>query len=143
MSGLDNFRRGAKKRWVAMVLQEGGAEHFEERRQHERLPKDVDIHYGAFKDLSEIVIDQEGKLLDIGAGGICFLAKKHIEVATQIMLVLEFPGWQEGVADWQASSNDSDIGVLKVVGMVVRCLPSSLEPGLYEVGVCFCGRMKK
>ncbi len=134
--------RFSKKAGFAMVL-ENNMEQFAEKRRYERLPKEVDIHFGMFQDLSEVVIDQEGRLLDIGVGGVRFLASEHVEVASQIMLILEFPGWQGGAVDWQVSSNESDIGVLKVLGMVVRCLPSSLDPDSYEVGVCFCGRMKK
>lgn len=114
-----------------------------ERRRHERIPKEVNVHFGVFTDLTDINIDREGTLLDLGAGGVRILTQQYVEVASQIMLVLEFPGWAEGAFNWQVTADKSEIGVLKVVGMVIRCLPSSIEPGFYETAVCFCGRMKK
>ena len=66
-----------------------------------------------------------------------------VNETSQLMMILEFAGWQEGEIEWNCSGNGGDIGVLKVVGIVVRCIPSDQEPKKYEVAVCFCGRVKK
>jgi len=114
-----------------------------ERRRHERVHKEIDLRFGPWEEVTDVAMDRQGSLLDIGAGGLRFLTREPVEIATQLLLVLEFPGWRDDPGDWVQSPDRPAIGVLKVIGMVVRCLPSSLEPGKYEVAVCFCGRVRK
>jgi hypothetical protein len=114
-----------------------------ERRRHERVHKMIDLRYGACDDFSEVAPNRQGTLLDIGGSGLRFMAEEAVEIATQLLLILEFPGWRDDQEEWVPSGDHSEIGVLRVMGTVVRCQASSLEPGKYEIAVCFCGRVKK
>ncbi len=125
------------------MAQETSAGQGMERRRHERVDKKIDLRFGRWEDVTDVAIDRHGSLLDIGPGGLRFLTPEPVEIATQILLVLEFPGWRDDLQDWVQASTQSAIGVLKVIGMVVRCSSSTLEPGNYEVAVCFCGRVRK
>lgn len=118
------------------------AEHGMERRRHERVGKEIDLRFGIWRDVTDIALERQGSLLDISAGGLRFLTREPVEIASQLLMVLAFPGWRDDLLDWAQAENPAAIGVLKVIGMVVRCLDSSLAPGNYEVAVCFCGRVR-
>lgn len=125
------------------MAQQTSTGHGMERRRHERVNKGIDLHFGSWQDVTDVAIDRQGSLIDIGAGGLRFLTAEPVEISSQILLVLEFPGWRDDLRDWVQAPDQSAIGVLKVIGMVVRCLPSTLAPNNHEVAVCFCGRVRK
>jgi len=114
-----------------------------DRRCYARLHKTIEMRFGRFEDLSKFTADKSATVLDIGGGGLRFLSNESIDEGAQLMMVLEFPGWREWENEWAQSENLGDIGVLKVVGTTVRCSPSNLELGMYEVAVCFCGRVRR
>ena len=114
----------------------------DEKRKYERLGKKFDIFYRQLKDLPDHVPNRKGELLDIGGGGIRFLANEFLEKHTQLVIEMEFFGWKIDKDEWSATGNNDDSGLLKVIGRVIWSVESRTEPGKYEVGVCFSGRIK-
>ena len=114
----------------------------DEKRKYERLGKNFDIFYRQLKDLPDHVPNSGGKLLDIGGGGIRFLANEFLKKHTQLVIEMEFSGWKIDKDEWTATGNNDDYGLLKVIGRVIWSVESRTEPGKYEVGVCFSGRIK-
>lgn len=115
----------------------------EERRQHERLEKSFTIYYRRLEDLSLTEMpDVEAEIVDIGGGGLCFLNDEPLEISTQLVITLEFSGWLADMDEWVITRSPSDVGVLKVVGMVVRVAVSKIHPDKFEIGVRFTGRVR-
>ena len=112
----------------------------EERRQEERVGKNLFVRFTWLEDLKADVPYREGQLLDISGGGLCFLAEEAMPLGSQLVMVLEFPGWH-AVADgkWIATKAEEDVGVLQVIGMVSWVAVSRTNPDRYETGVCFSG----
>jgi len=112
----------------------------EERRQEERVGKNLFVRFTRLEDLKADVPYREGQLLDISGGGLCFLAEEAMPLGSQLVMVLEFPGWH-AVADgkWIATKAEEDVGVLQVIGMVSWVAVSRTNPDRYETGVCFSG----
>lgn len=116
-----------------------------ERRQHERLEKRFTIYYRRLEDLSfpdEEVPDIEAEIVDIGGGGLCFLSDSPLEISSQLVILLEFSGWLADMDEWIITHNSSDVGLLRVVGMVVRVAVSETFPDKFEIGVRFTGRVR-
>lgn len=121
-----------------IIAQEGCSG--EERRQEERVAKDLVVRFTRLEDLHANVPYQEGQLLDISGGGLCFLAEEAMSLGSQLVMVLEFPGWHAAAdGKWIATKVEEDVGVLRVVGMVSWVAISRAHPGRYETGVCFSG----
>lgn len=112
----------------------------DERRQEERVAKNRFLRFTRLEDLQADVPYREGDLLDISGGGLCFLAEELLPLGSQLVMVLEFPGWH-AVADgkWIATKVEEDVGVLQVIGMVSWVAVSRTKPDRYETGVCFSG----
>lgn len=114
---------------------------YSEKRKYERLDKNFKISYCQQEDLSNHMPDQDGELLDICGGGIRFLAGESIKKNSQLVIRLEFSGWKVDNAEWTATGNSKDHGLLKAIGNVIWSMESRTEPGKYEVGICFSGRI--
>ncbi|MFA7346536.1 MAG: PilZ domain-containing protein [Desulfurivibrionaceae bacterium] len=114
----------------------------EERRQEERFAKNLFVRFTRLEDLLADVPYRDGQLLDISGGGLCFLTEEALPLGSQLVMVLEFPGWQ-AVADgkWIATKVEEDVGVLRAVGMVSWVAISRATPDKYETGVSFSGRV--
>lgn len=114
----------------------------EERRQYERLGKSYRILYRHMDDITTMSVSQEGVVVDVGGGGLCFLASQPMETGSQLALVVEFTGWlTDGNGDWIVTHNDDDIARLEVIAVVTRYKVSATVPGRFEIGVRFCGRL--
>ena len=120
-----------------ITAQEGSSE---ERRQEERVAKDLFVRFTRLEDFSVDVPYKAGRLLDISGGGLCLLVEEAMPLGTQLVMIMEFPGWH-AAADgrWIATKVEEDVGVLRVVGMVSWVAISRAHPGRYETGVCFSG----
>jgi hypothetical protein len=114
----------------------------EERRQEERFAKNLFVRFTRLEDLLADVPYRDGQLLDISGGGLCFLTEEALPLGSQLVMILEFPGWQ-AVADgkWIATKQEEDVGVLRAVGMVSWVAVSRAMPDKYETGVSFSGRV--
>ncbi|MFA6283980.1 MAG: PilZ domain-containing protein [Desulfurivibrionaceae bacterium] len=114
----------------------------EERRQDERFAKNLFVRFTRLEDLLDDVPYRDGQLLDISGGGLCFLAEEALPLGSQLVMVLEFPGWQAAAdGKWVATKQEEDVGVLRAVGMVSWVAVSRAKPDRYETGVCFSGRV--
>jgi len=112
----------------------------EERRQEQRVAKDLFVRFTRLEDLKADVPYREGQLLDISGGGLCFLAEESLPLGSQLVMVLEFPGWHAAAdGKWIATKVEEDVGVLQVIGMVSWVAVSRTSPDRYETGVCFSG----
>jgi len=114
----------------------------EERRQEERFAKNLFVRFTRLEDLLADVPYRDGQLLDISGGGLCFLTEEALPLGSQLVMILEFPGWQ-AVADgkWIATKVEEDVGVLRAVGMVSWVAISRAKPDKYETGVSFSGQV--
>ena len=120
-----------------MVEQDGSGEG---RRQEERVAKNLFVRFTKLEDLHADVPYRDGQLLDIGGGGLCLLVEEALPLGSQLVMILEFPGWQ-AVADgkWIATKVEEDVGVLRALGMVSWVAVSQTRPELYETGISFSG----
>ena len=122
-----------------MIEQEDSVD---ERRQEERVGKDLLVRFTRLEDLLADIPYRDGQLLDLSGGGLCFLAEEALPLGSQLVMVLEFPGWQAAAeGKWIATKMEADVGVLRAVGMVSWVAVSRTKPGRYETGVCFSGRV--
>ena len=113
-----------------------------DQRLYERLSKSYRVMYRRMADLSRPSPAQEGVIIDVGGGGLCFLAGEPFAVDSQLALLVEFPGWvADGSGDWLATSDDNDVAELEVLAVVTRYEASQTVPGRFEIGVRFCGRI--
>lgn len=111
-----------------------------ERRQEERVAKDLVVRFTRLEDLQAEVSYRAGQLLDISGGGLCFLTEESLPLGSQLVMVLEFPGWHAAAnGKWVATKVEEDVGVLQVIGMVSWVAVSRSKPDRYETGVCFSG----
>ncbi len=110
-----------------------------ERRQHDRVSKNLTVRYTKLEDLVKDIPFQEGELVDMGGGGLCFQASEPVNLGSQLVVVLEFPGWQAAGGKWVATKAEEDVGVLQVIGMVVWVAASREKPGCYDIGLRFSG----
>ncbi len=114
----------------------------DERRRHGRFDKRSSILYRRFEDIAKDKNAQRGKLCDFSGGGVRFLANQQLDKDSQLILELEFAGWQEDGEEWTRTGNPSDIGRLKAIGAVMWCAKDASQPNKYEVGVRFTGRIR-
>lgn len=112
----------------------------EERRQEERVAKDLFVRFTRLEDIQADIPYREGQLLDISGGGLCFLTEEALTLGSQLVMVLEFPGWLAAAdGKWIATKVEEDVGVLRAVGMVSWVAVSRSRPDYYETGVSFSG----
>ena len=114
----------------------------DERRRHIRFDKRFIIFYRGLEDIARDQVDRHAELLDFSGGGARFLAIQELETGSQLILELDFSGWQEDGEEWIKTDDPGDIGSLKAIGEVMWCSKNSLQPGMYEVGVRFTGRIR-
>lgn len=114
----------------------------EENRKYERIEKNLTVRYGILEDFAKSSFDMEGELLDIGAGGLHFLAPESIEISTPLVMQLEFPGWLAFEDKWIATKDDKDLGILQVIGMVVWVSVSREYPEKFDIGISFSGVLR-
>lgn len=112
----------------------------EERRQEDRVAKDLFVRFTRLEDIQADIPYREGQLLDISGGGLCFLTEEALTLGSQLVMVLEFPGWLAAAdGKWIATKVEEDVGVLRAVGMVSWVAVSRSRPDYYETGVSFSG----
>jgi len=113
-----------------------------DRRQHERIRKDLKVRYSPLWNLSGEAREEEGAIVDISGGGLRFMTPHLVGKGTQLVLTMAFPGWISKPDEWRASDDMSDIGVLKVLGEVLRVETSTESADQYEIAVRFSGRIR-
>lgn len=68
------------------------AESGRDRRRHPRLGKIIKMRYQRLEKISRKLPYLEGDLVDISSGGLRFIAEESLEINSQLVVVLEFPG---------------------------------------------------
>ncbi len=121
----------------ALVLERLG----QERRRHPRLYRRFVMRYSVLEDLSSRSPCHAGELLDISAGGLRFRTDTAVGAGSQLLFEIEVPGWREENGDWLRTGEESDRGLLRVVGVVIWTKNGRSET-LYEVGIRFTGQMR-
>ncbi len=119
---------------ISMLLEE-------ERRRHGRFNKRQAILYRRFEDIAKDKHAMRGELCDFSGGGVRFLADQELYKNSQLILELDFPGWQDEGEEWTQTGNPSDIGRLKAIGTIMWCSRAEAQPTKFEVGVRFTGRI--
>jgi hypothetical protein len=112
----------------------------EERRKHPRLDKVIKMRYQKMENISRKDPYLEGVLLDISSAGLRFLAPKPLEINSQLVIVLEFPGWLTADNQW-TPDDQAEMGVQQALGQVLRVQASQTEPGQFEVAVQLSGQL--
>ena len=113
----------------------------DERRRHGRFDKRLTILYRRFEDIAKDKRAQRGELFDFSGGGARFLANQELEKNSQLILEVDFVGWQDDGEEWSQTGNPADVGRLKAIGAVMWCTKAASQPTKYEVGVRFTGRI--
>lgn len=114
-----------------------------ERRKHPRLDKIITMRYQKLESLSEKTPYEEGVLLDISSGGLRFLSNGPLAINSQLVIVLQFPGWLNDNGRWELAGNTGETGALQALGQVLRVQASPAEPGKYEIGVRFSAQLQE
>lgn len=114
----------------------------DERRRHGRFDKRSTILYRRFEDIAKDKQAQRGELCDFSGGGVRFLANQELEKNSQLILELDFAGWQEDGDEWSQTGDLADVGRLKAIGAVMWCAKDAVRADKYEVGVRFTGRVR-
>ncbi|MFZ5774631.1 MAG: PilZ domain-containing protein [Thermodesulfobacteriota bacterium] len=112
-----------------------------ERRRETRVARHLAIRYKRLEDLLHHDSWLEGGLVDLGGGGLSFLAAERFEPGSQLVIVLNFVGWREHDGEWTATGSIGDVGVLRAVGLVVWVASGHDEAGQWETGVRFAGTL--
>lgn len=117
-------------------------QNLQNRRKHERLSRRFRMRFSILEDLSRRQAEKDAELVDIGGGGLRFLADERLADGSQLLIALEIPGWRVTDEDWKATSNLEDIGILQVIGIVMWAAPSDRKTGCYEIGLRFTGQLR-
>lgn len=114
---------------------------FANRRKHDRLDRCFVLRYSTFHEASDRPVN-EGRLLDIGGGGLRFIAKERFDKDCQLVLEIKIPGWLLVNDDWVQTRQAQDICLLKIVGTVMWTR-QILEPDAhFETGLRFTGQIR-
>ncbi len=113
----------------------------QERRQYERLSKKATIAYRFMDEMTNEHAGHNARLCDFSGGGARFLTNELLSKNSQLILNLEFNGWQNNSGELLWTGSDCDVGKLKAIGIIMWCSTSADKTGFYEVGVRFVGRV--
>ena len=113
-----------------------------ERRRHERLKKNFKMRYSLADEVFDTDFTSKGEIIDISAGGVRFLSPDELTKNTQLVILLQFQGWNVQDENWFQTGDRNDHGELAVIGVVMWSDTSRNKAGCYEVGVRFAGRMQ-
>ena len=112
-----------------------------DKRKYERLEKKLGLRYSILAEgsLPTGNPERQAVLLDIGGGGLRFVADEKISKESQLEIVIEFSGWKVEGDEWISADNKNVSGFLKVIGVVIWCTDSEKYKGKHEIGIRFSG----
>lgn len=111
-----------------------------ERRRYDRLEKEFAFRYTVFDDLAHATLAEKGLILDIGGGGLRFLSSRRWVKNEQLLMQLDFAGWQIDDAGCITIQSSNDCASMLVIGSVMWSAETAQEDQ-FEVGIRFTARM--
>ena len=112
-----------------------------ERRRYQRLQKKFTMSYRLAEEDFQPACDSKAEILDIGGGGIRFLAPRRLEKNTQLFINLPLRDWGKNKKEWLAIFTETKQKELTVIGTVMWTAASAQYDNSYETGVRFIGRI--
>lgn len=111
-----------------------------ERRRYDRLEKEFAFRYSVIDDLTRSTLDEMGLILDIGGGGLRFLSSRRWKKNEQLLMKLDFEGWQIDDSGNVTIQYSGDSTSMLVIGIVMWSAETAQEDQ-FEVGIRFTARM--
>jgi len=111
-----------------------------ERRRYDRLEKEFAFRYTVFDDLAHATLEEKGLILDIGGGGLRFLSSQRWIKNEQLLMKLDFSGWQIDESGNVTIPSYDDCTSMLVIGSVMWSAETAQEDQ-FEVGIRFTARM--
>jgi len=111
-----------------------------ERRRFDRLEKEFAFRYTVFEDLAHATLEEKGLILDIGGGGLRFLSSRRWMKNEQLLMKLDFEGWQIDDAGNVSIQSCGDCTSMLVIGSVMWSTETAQEDQ-FEIGIRFTARM--
>lgn len=111
-----------------------------ERRRYDRLEKEFAFHYTVFDDLAHATLEEKGLILDLGGGGLRFLSSQRWMKNEQLLMKLDFKGWQIDDLGCVTIQSSGDCTSMLVIGSVMWSAETAQEDQ-FEVGIRFTARM--
>ena len=115
----------------------------DDRRQHHRIDSGSTMRYQSLQGLADQTKMTVAELCDFSGGGIRFLAPELLAKNEQLIIELNFIGWQEKDDNWIRTGDANDVGQLNAIGAVMWCSAENNPPGTYEIGLRFTGRVRQ
>ncbi len=113
----------------------------QEKRHYERVTKKATIVYHHIDDITNQEDGHLAELCDFSGGGARFITDELLLKNSQLMLNLNFDGWQIDNEELVWTGKDEDVGKLKALGQVMWCSQKDTNE-TYEIGVRFIGRVQ-
>jgi len=111
-----------------------------ERRRYDRLEKEFAFRYTVFDDLAHATLEEKGLILDIGGGGLRFLSSQRWIKNEQLLMKLDFEGWQIDDSGNVTIQSRGDCTSMLIIGSVMWSAETAQEDQ-FEVGIRFTARM--
>jgi len=113
-----------------------------ERRRYDRLEKEFAFRYTVIDDLTDATLDEMGLILDIGGGGLRFLSSRRWRKNEQLLMKLDFDGWQIDDSGNVTIQYSGACTSMLVIGAVMWSAETAQEDQ-FEIGIRFTARMHR
>ncbi|MBU4262853.1 MAG: PilZ domain-containing protein [Proteobacteria bacterium] len=113
-----------------------------ERRRYDRLEKEFAFRYTVIDDLTDATLDEMGLILDISGGGLRFLSSRRWRKNEQLLMKLDFEGWQIDDSGNVTIQYSGDCTSMLVIGAVMWSAETAQEDQ-FEIGIRFTARMHR
>lgn len=113
-----------------------------ERRHYPRLQKNLTMRYSLAEEELSTDFNSDAEILDIGGGGIRFLAPRKLAKNTQLLISLPLREWRKDKINWPVIFPAAENGELNILGKVMWAAASKEINNSFETGVRFIGRIE-
>ncbi|RJX25441.1 MAG: hypothetical protein C4531_17245 [Desulfurivibrio sp.] len=113
-----------------------------ERRRYDRLEKEFVFRYAVIDDLTNATLAETGLILDIGGGGLRFLSSRRWRKNEQLLMKLDFEGWQIDESGNVTIRSNAESSSMLVIGAVMWSAETAQEDQ-FEIGIRFTARMHR
>jgi hypothetical protein len=111
-----------------------------ERRRYNRIGKEFAFRYTVLDNLARAALEERGLILDISGGGVRFLSSQRWLKDEQLLMKLDFAGWQINGGACVRVGNSGHCSSMLVIGSVMWSA-ETVQENQFEVGVRFTARM--